>query len=87
MKFLISLSKLEIIIFDTLEFVSCVCSKTSCFKKLILEHAHETNSKASKIIISNFDQEIKNFIQVCPKEMIDKLQNPITLKSEEKKIS
>ena len=56
-------------------------------KKLVLEHAHETNSKVSKIIISNFDQEIKNFIQVCPKEMIDKLQNPITLKSKEKKVS
>jgi glutamate synthase (NADPH/NADH) large chain len=56
-------------------------------KKLVLEHSHETNSKVSKNIISNFDQEIKNFIQVCPKEMIDKLQNPITLKSKEKKVS
>jgi len=34
----------------------------------------------SKNIITNFDEEIKNFIQVCPKEMIDKLENPISNK-------
>ena len=56
-------------------------------KKLILEHAKETNSSISKNIISNFDQEIKNFIQVCPKEMLDKLDNPITFKSSIKEVS
>ena len=33
-----------------------------------------------KKIIDNFDQEIENFIQVFPKEMIDKLENPISNK-------
>ena len=33
-----------------------------------------------KKIINNFEQEIKNFYQVCPKEMIEKLENPITNK-------
>ena len=56
-------------------------------KKLVLEHAKETNSLISKNIISNFDQEIKNFFQVCPKEMIGKLENPITLKSKIKEVS
>ena len=28
----------------------------------------------SKKILSNFENEINNFFQVCPKEMIDKLQ-------------
>jgi glutamate synthase (NADPH/NADH) large chain len=56
-------------------------------KKLVLEHSKETNSSISKNIILNFDQEIKNFIQVCPKEMIDKLENPITLKSSIKEVS
>jgi glutamate synthase (NADPH/NADH) large chain len=56
-------------------------------KKLILEHAKETNSIISKNIISNFDQETKNFVQVCPKEMIDKLKNPITFKSNVKEVS
>ena len=41
----------------------------------------------SKKIINNFEEEIKNFIQVCPKEMIEKLDNPITLKKIIKEIS
>ena len=56
-------------------------------KNLILEHLEETNSKVSKYIIDNFDEEIKKFVQVCPKEMIDKLENPITFKSKEKEVS
>ena len=56
-------------------------------KKLVLEHSKETNSLVSKNIILNFNQEIKNFIQVCPKEMIHKLENPITLKSKIKEVS
>ena len=47
----------------------------------------ETNSDFSKKIIENFDKEIYNFIQVCPKEMIDKLKNPISLKSIIKEVS
>jgi len=38
-------------------------------------------------IIENFDEEIKNFIQVCPKEMINKLKNPISLKPAIKEVS
>ena len=41
----------------------------------------------SKNIIENFKDEIKNFVQVCPKEMIDKLENPITLKTKIKEVS
>ena len=47
-------------------------------KNLIEEHYKETNSNLSKKIIDNFDNEINNFFQVCPKEMINKLENPIT---------
>ena len=49
-------------------------------KKLVEEHSNETSSNVSKKILENFDTEINNFIQVCPKEMIDKLENPITNK-------
>ena len=56
-------------------------------KKLILEHLEETGSLISKNIIANFEEEKKNFIQVCPKEMIDKLENPITLKKTIKEVS
>ena len=50
-------------------------------KKLVLEHSNETGSKLSKKIVENFNEEIKNFVQVCPKEMLNKLKNPVTLKS------
>ena len=56
-------------------------------KNLVKEHYDETNSEFSKKIIDNFDKEISNFIQVCPKEMIDKLKNPISLKPIIKEVS
>jgi len=56
-------------------------------KNLVQEHYEETNSDFSKKIIENFDKEISNFIQVCPKEMIDKLKNPISLNSIIKEVS
>jgi len=50
-------------------------------KNLIVEHLNETDSKIANRIIKDYDNEIKKFKQVCPIEMIDKLSNPITLKS------
>ena len=39
------------------------------------------NCKISLIIpVFNEENEINNFKQVCPVEMLDKLENPITLK-------
>ena len=32
------------------------------------------------LTIENFENEINNFVQVCPKEMLDKLENPISNK-------
>jgi len=48
-------------------------------KNLILNHSNETDSIFAKNLINNFDNEIENFFQVCPKEMLDKLDNPISL--------
>ncbi len=56
-------------------------------RNLISEHKDETDSDLSEHIVKNFNDEIKNFIQVCPKEMINKLKNPITLKSSIKEVS
>jgi glutamate synthase (NADPH/NADH) large chain len=56
-------------------------------KDLVSEHFDETGSDLSKKIIKNFNEEIRNFIQVCPKEMLDKLSNPISLKSNIKEVS
>tara|TARA_B100001057_G_scaffold419706_1_gene439634 strand:- start:3031 stop:3828 length:798 start_codon:yes stop_codon:yes gene_type:complete len=56
-------------------------------KKMIQEHSEETGSMLSKNILANFDKEKENFVQVCPKEMINKLVNPITIKSNIKEVS
>ena len=60
---------------------------SSFLKKLILEHFNETGSSLSKKILDNFSDELTYFIQVCPKEMIDKLQNPLSLKQKIKEVS
>ena len=49
-------------------------------KKLLQEYNSETNSIVSKKILNDFSNEIKNFKQICPIEMLDKLENPISLK-------
>ncbi|MDC0205531.1 glutamate synthase large subunit, partial [Pelagibacteraceae bacterium] len=49
-------------------------------KDLIIEHFKETQSLIANKIIKNFDAEVKKFQQVCPKEMLNKLSNPISLK-------
>ena len=48
-------------------------------KDLILNHLRETNSSFANKLLNNFENEIINFFQVCPKEMIDKLDKPLTL--------
>ena len=47
-------------------------------KNLILRHFNETQSTHSQKILKNFDNEINNFYQVCSKEMLNKLENPIS---------
>ena len=56
-------------------------------KKLVLEHSEETGSNLSKQIADNFENELKNFVQVCPKEMVDKLNHPISTKTKIQRVS
>ncbi len=49
-------------------------------KNLVKKHFEETNSKIAKKIIIDFKNEISHFYQVCPKEMLDKLDNPVSIK-------
>ena len=53
----------------------------TCLKNLITEHLEETQSEVAKKILKNFKNEIKFFKQVCPKEMLNKLSNPISTKT------
>ena len=56
-------------------------------KNLLEEHTKETESKLSKNLLKNFDDEIKNFVQICPKEMVNKLEEPISLKKSIREVS
>jgi glutamate synthase (NADPH/NADH) large chain len=46
-------------------------------KGLIATHAKETGSRKAADILQNWELELRNFVQVCPKEMLDKLAHPI----------
>ena len=60
--------------------------ETDYWKKFLKDNLNdfykETNSKIAKKIINNFKNELINFKQICPIEMLDKLKNPITSKTE-----
>ncbi|MBI6630468.1 glutamate synthase large subunit [Pontibaca salina] len=46
-------------------------------KSLIDRHAKETGSRKAGEILQNWDSEVHKFIQICPKEMLDKLRHPL----------
>ena len=50
-------------------------------KNLIERHAEETGSRKALEILQHWDLEKGNFLQVCPKEMLDKLAHPISVES------
>jgi glutamate synthase (NADPH/NADH) large chain len=56
-------------------------------KNNLKDFLKETSSKTAKIILDNYEKELLNFKQICPIEMLDKLDNPITVKSDIKKVS
>ena len=56
-------------------------------KRLIEEYNSETGSKIAENILRSFSKEVKNFKQICPVEMLDKLESPITLKPQVKKLA
>ena len=48
-------------------------------KSLLEKHAVETESRIAQEILRNWDIEVNNFVQVCPKEMLNKIPHPISL--------
>ena len=65
--------------------------ETDYWKKFLKDNLEdflkETNSRTAKVILENYEKELLNFKQVCPIEMLDKLDNPITLRPTIKKVS
>ena len=47
---------------------------------MVQQHLNETGSLIAKKILRSFNEELKNFKQVCPKEMLNKLSQPINSK-------
>jgi glutamate synthase (NADPH/NADH) large chain/glutamate synthase (ferredoxin) len=47
-------------------------------KDLIARHAAETGSTRARRILENWIEERRNFLQVCPKEMISRLPHPLS---------
>ena len=56
-------------------------------KAYLEDYVIETKSYLAKNILVDYEEELKYFKQVCPIEMLDKLDNPITLKANNKKVS
>ncbi|NIZ12168.1 glutamate synthase large subunit [Phaeobacter sp. HF9A] len=50
-------------------------------KALVERHLEETGSRKAAEILQHWDSEKANFLQVCPKEMLDKLPHPIALEA------
>ena len=55
--------------------------KTNFLLNLIKLHEKETQSVYSKKIIQQWSNEKSNFYQVCPKEMLNKLKQPLSNKA------
>ncbi len=53
----------------------------SQLKGLIEAHLRETGSRRAASILQHWEVERGNFIQVCPKEMLDKLTHPLTVEA------
>ncbi|MCZ4354482.1 glutamate synthase large subunit [Roseovarius aestuarii] len=47
-------------------------------RSLIERHAVETGSRRAEAILQHWNSEKANFVQVCPREMLDKLPYPLT---------
>ena len=50
-------------------------------KSLIERHADETNSRKARDILQHWDVEKGHFLQVCPKEMLNKLSHPLSVEA------
>ena len=53
-------------------------------KSLIEEHLKETKSPKAAQILNRWDEELNNFVQVCPKEMLVHLPYPLTYENDKK---
>ncbi len=53
-------------------------------KRLLEQHLTETDSPKAKEILHRWDEELANFVQICPKEMLNRLAYPLVQESDQK---
>jgi glutamate synthase (NADPH/NADH) large chain len=46
-------------------------------KMLVERHFAETGSQKAEELLQHWDLEVKNFVQICPIEMLNKLPHPL----------
>jgi len=51
-------------------------------KGLIERHVEETTSRKGQDILQHWDIELAHFVQVCPKEMLDKISHPLGIEEQ-----
>ena len=47
-------------------------------EELVERHAEETGSRRAMELLQHWDVEVRNFLQVCPKEMVPHLAHPLS---------
>jgi glutamate synthase (NADPH/NADH) large chain len=47
-------------------------------RELIAEHLEATQSAFAERLLNDWDREVAKFWQVVPKEMVDRLEHPLT---------
>ena len=71
---------------ETLVFASIQSNYwKNVLKELIISHYNETNSSHAKKIIDNWEVEYLKFIQICPKEIVSTLSEPLVEEIKKKK--
>ena len=71
---------------ETLVFASIQSNYwKNALKELIINHYNETNSSHAKKIIDNWEVEYLKFIQICPKEIVSTLSEPLVEEIKKKK--
>ena len=70
---------------NTIRTIAISSENYKFLKENIKDFENKTFSLKANKILKNFEAELKNFKQVCPVEMLDKLENPISLKPHIKK--
>ncbi len=50
----------------------------SVLRQLVFEHAEETQSAFANRMLTEWDREIGRFWQICPREMVDRLEYPLS---------